>query len=97
MEAPVVTVTPATLELASLLDVDPTLIGCEPGRSVRYHWPKYLAALKAIQDHNTMVDNGTWVGEPVTQRKIVEIFVSNSFFASHYRKIFPRVNQFAEL
>lgn len=60
-------------------------------------YQKYKAYLVACSTLDDMVADGTWtIGRP-TRTDLVELFVSKSFFHSHYRRHFSKVADYSEM
>jgi hypothetical protein len=57
-------------------------------------YQKYKAYLEATQTYNRMVADGTWDGKKLTAVDLIELFVSKSYFHSHYRKHFSKVSNY---
>jgi hypothetical protein len=84
------------MELANLLGVPAHLVG--PGDvSLQIAFQKYCAYLTACQALDRMVADRTWVGKKPSKTDIVEIFVSKSFFHSHYTQSFPKVTRYPKM
>jgi len=60
-------------------------------------YQKYKAYLVACSTLDDMVANGTWtIGRP-TRTDLIELFVSKSYFHSHYRRYFSKVAGYSEM
>jgi hypothetical protein len=83
-------------QLITLLGVDSFLTG-SGDVSLPVAYQKYKAFLSASQTLDTMVANKTWAIKRPTKSDLIELFVSKSFFHSHYRRNFPKVAGYPEM
>ena len=60
-------------------------------------YQKYMAYLVACNTLDEMVGNGTWTTKCPTRTELIEVFVSKSFFHSHYRRHFAKVADYPEM
>jgi hypothetical protein len=60
-------------------------------------YQKYKAFLVARQTLDDMVANALWPIKQPSQTELIELFVSKSFFHSHYRRHFPNVSDYPEM
>lgn len=60
------------------------------GLQVAYQ--KYKGFLEASQTYKSMVAKGTWIGPKLNGTQLIELFVSKSFYHSHYTKILSRIS-----
>lgn len=60
-------------------------------------YKKYKAFLVASHTVSEMVGNGTWEIKRPTKADLIEIFVSKSFFHSHYQKCFTKVAGYPDM
>jgi hypothetical protein len=63
--------------------------------SVAYQ--KYKAFLVACQTLDNKVANQSWPIKRPTQSELIELFVSKSFFHSHYCRLFQKVTDYPEM
>jgi hypothetical protein len=84
------------MELANLLGVPAHLVG-SGDVSLQIAFQKYSAYLIACQNLDRMVADRTWVGKKPSKTDIVELFVSKSFFHSHYTQSFPKVTKYPKM
>ena len=60
-------------------------------------YKKYKAFLVASHTVSEMVGNGTWEIKCPTKADLIEIFVSKSFFHSHYQRCFSKVAGYSDM
>jgi hypothetical protein len=73
------------------LGLSPELI--DRGRaSLQFAFKKYKAMLTAEQTYRAMVTNRTWDGNKLDRNDIIELFISRSYYHSHYRPYFQRAS-----
>jgi hypothetical protein len=77
-------------QLIDLLGIEAHLTGSGEV-SLPLAYQKYKAFLLACQTLKNMVENQTWPIKQPTQTELIELFVSRSFFHSHYAHHFPKV------
>lgn len=83
-------------QLITLLGIDSNLTGSgEVSLPVAYQ--KYMAFLTAFQTLQNMVANNTWVIKRPAKSDLIELFVSKSFFHSHYQRYFPKAAGYPEM
>lgn len=61
------------------------------GNNLPLAYKKYKAVIEATQTYNAMSANGTWKGEKLDRTKIIDLFISKSFYFSHYQSCFQKV------
>jgi hypothetical protein len=83
-------------ELITLLHIPTHLTGTGEV-SLQIAYQKYKAFLTAIQTYNEMTTAGTWTVKRPTRTDIIALFVSKSFFHSHYKRYFPKVAEYKEM
>ena len=89
-------VSPYKHELIALLGIPPRLTGTgDVSLSLAYQ--KYRAFLIAFQTYEDMVKTDTWTIARLTKTNIIELFVSKSFFHSHYKRYFPKVAEHEDM
>lgn len=64
---------------------------------LRQAYEKYKAYLQACKTYGEMISNKTWVGDKLTGSDLIQLFLSKSFFHSHYKKFFSKVSNYPEL
>jgi len=57
-------------------------------------YQKYKGYLEASQTHKQLVADGVWDGPKFTSVDLMELFVSKSYFHSHYKKHFSKVTNY---
>ncbi len=83
-------------EVITLLGIPAHLTGTgDVSLSLAYQ--KYRAFLIAFQTYEDMVKANTWTIARLTKTNIIELFVSKSFFHSHYKRYFPKVAEHEEM
>ena len=65
--------------------------------SLQVAYQKYKAFLVAFDTYEEMVKEKTWTLERTTKANIIELFVSKSFFHSHYKRWFSKVADYEEM
>ena len=65
--------------------------------SLQVAYQKYKAYLVASQALDDMLGNRTWTIKCPTRTDLIEVFVSKSFFHSHYRRSFPKVADYPKM
>lgn len=56
-------------------------------------YKRYKAILGAQKAYNDMQGKNLWVGNKLTQIEIIELFISRSYYFSHYRQNFKHVDR----
>jgi hypothetical protein len=64
---------------------------------LRHAYEKYKAYLQACKTYGEMVADKSWVGDRLTGLDLIQLFLSKSFFHSHYKKFFSKVSQYTEM
>jgi hypothetical protein len=65
--------------------------------SLQIAYQKYKAFLDAQKTYNDMVREKTWTIKKPTKVDLIELFVSKSFFHSHYKTYFSKVAGYADM
>jgi len=78
------------------LGVDPDLADKSDG-GLRQAYAKYKAYLQACQTYSEMKSNKSWVGDILNGADLIQLFISKSFFHSHYKKYFSKVSNYPDL
>ena len=60
-------------------------------------YEKYKAYLQASKTYGEMMSNKSWVGDKLTGADIIQLFISKSFFHSHFKKFFSKVSNYPDL
>jgi hypothetical protein len=83
-------------QLIDLLGIPGHLAG--PGDvALPVAYQKYKAFLVACQTLDNKVTNKSWPIKRPTQSELIDLFVSKSFYHSHYRPLFPKVVDYPEM
>jgi hypothetical protein len=64
---------------------------------LRVAYQKYKAYLQACKTYTEMAANQSWVGDKLTGTDLIQLFMSKSFFHSHYKKYFSKVSAYPGL
>jgi len=83
-------------QLINLLGIPVHLTG-SGDVSLPVAYQKYKAFLVACHTLDDMVANGTWPIKRPTRSDLIELFVSKSFYHSHYRRYFTKVADYSEM
>ena len=78
------------------LGISPELAERTDG-GLRHAYEKYVAYLEACKTYGKMIADKSWVGEKLTGVDLIQLFVSKSYFHSHYRKFFSKVSNYPDL
>ena len=70
----------------------PSHLGDHTDHGLIIAYQKYKAQLQASQTYERMLVDGSWVGAKLSAVDIIQLFVSKSFWHSHYKRLFPRVS-----
>lgn len=65
-------------------------------KSLHTAYQKYRSHLEATQTYQRMLADNTWVGSKLTSLDLIELFISKSFYFSHY-KHFKNVSAYPDL
>ena len=87
---------PFKLEIIRILKIPVHLTG-SADVSLQVAYQKYKAYLVASQALDDMLGNWTWTIKCPTRTDLIEVFVSKSFFHSHYRRYFPKVAYYPKM
>jgi hypothetical protein len=79
-----------------LLNIPVELVG-SGDVTLRVAYQKYCAYLAATQKLERMIADKTWLVKKPTKTDLIELFVSKSFFHSHYRRFFSKVAEYPEM
>jgi len=84
-------------QLISLLGIPAHLVTGSRDVSLPVAYQKFKAFLLACETLKGMVGNGTWTIRKPTQIELMELFVSKSFYHSHFRPNFTKVAEYPEM
>ena len=87
---------PFKLEIICILNIPVHLAG-SADVSLQVAYQKYKAFLVASHTLDNMLGNGTWLIKRPTRTDLIEVFVSKSFFHSHYRRYFTQVADYPKM
>jgi hypothetical protein len=73
------------------------LVGSGKDASLSLAYEKYRAFLDAFQTYETMYAAGTWTLPKLNKIDIIELFISRSFFFSHYRTCFGKITKYPKM
>ena len=83
-------------QLISVLDI-PSHLTDSGDISLQTAYQKYKAYLLASQTVETMMANNAWMIKRPTQTDLIELFVSKSYYHSHYKRFFSQVAQYLDM
>ena len=99
--------TPGTTESAiSLGDSRETILGLlhipahladradRADRGLRVAYQKYKDYLEACQTYEKMLADGTWLGKKLSSVDLIELFVSKSYWHSHFKPNFSKLSDY---
>ena len=88
--------TPFQMEFATLLGVPAHLVG-PGGVSLQVAYQKYCVYLTACWTLDQMHADTSWRGKKPSKTELIELFVSKSFFHSHYKHLFSKVAEYPDM
>ena len=99
--APSDSITTASLNLfkeqiLSQLGIAFHLANCSD-HSLHIAYQKYKAYLEACHTYEMKVADGSWIGNKLTAVDLIQLFVSKSFWHSHYKKLFSKVANYPDM
>lgn len=65
--------------------------------SLHIAYQKYKAYLEACHTYEMKVADGSWTGNKLTAVDLIQLFVSKSFWHSHYKKFFSKVANYPDM
>jgi len=66
-------------------------------RGLHVAYEKYKAYLDACREYERKVADGSWSGRKLTGADLIQLFVSKSFWHSHYRPLFSKVSNHPDM
>lgn len=72
----------------------PTHLADRTDRGLHVAYEKYKAHLEACQTYEKMIADGTWAGKKLTSVDLIELFVSKSYWHSHFKPTFSKVSNY---
>ena len=85
------------MQLVTLLNILTHLVGSGKDASLRLAFEKYRAYLAAVVTYDKKIAEGTWTSKKLNKTDIIEIFVSRSFFFSHYHSYFGKLAEYLKM
>lgn len=83
-------------EILIQLGISPDLYDRTEG-GLHHAYEKYKAYLQACKTYGEMTADKSWVGDRLTGADIIQLFVSKSFFHSHYKRFFSKVSNYPDM
>jgi hypothetical protein len=77
------------------LGISPQLT--DKDRGLRHAYEKYRAYLQACKTYDEKIANKTWVGSKLTGADLIQLFISKSYFHSHYKKYFSKISHYPDM
>jgi hypothetical protein len=84
------------LEVLSQLGIPAHLADCTD-RGLHVAYEKYKAYLEACQLYERKLADGSWIGSKLTVMDLIQLFVSKSFWHSHYKPLFVKVLAYQDM
>ena len=75
----------------------PTHLADRTDRGLHVAYEKYKAYLEACQIYEKKLADGSWVGSKLTAVDLIQLFVSKSFWHSHYKPLFSKVSDYPDM
>jgi uncharacterized protein YdcH (DUF465 family) len=75
----------------------PTHMADRNERGLHVAYEKYKAYLDACRAYEREVADGTWTGHKLTGADLIQLFVSKSFWHSHYKPLFSKVSDHPDM
>jgi len=66
-------------------------------RGLHVSYEKYKAYLEACRVYERKVADGVWTGRKLTGTDLIQLFVSKSFWHSHYKPLFSKVSNHPDM
>jgi hypothetical protein len=66
-------------------------------RGLLVAYEKYKAHLEACRVYEGKVADGSWTGGKLTNVDLIQLFVSKSFWHSHYKPLFSKVSNYPDM
>jgi hypothetical protein len=66
-------------------------------RGLHVAYEKYKAYLDACREYERKVADGSWSGRKLTGADLIQLFVSKSFWHSHYKPLFSKISNHADM
>ena len=75
----------------------PAHMGDRDDRGLHVCYEKYKAYLEACRVYERKVADGIWTGRKLTGTDLIQLFVSKSFWHSHYKPLFSKVSNHPDM
>ena len=82
--------------ILSQLDI-PTHMADRNDRGLHVAYEKYKAYLEACRVYERKVADGSWTASKLTGSDLIQLFVSKSFWHSHYKPLFSKVSNHPDM
>ena len=66
-------------------------------RGLHVAYEKYKAYLDACREYERKVADGSWSGQKLTGVDLIQLFVSKSFWHSHYKPLFSKLSNYPDM
>ena len=83
-------------EILSQLGI-PSHMADRNDRGLHVAYEKYKAYLEACHVYERKVAEGSWTGGKLTAADLIQLFVSKSFWHSHYKLLFSKVSKHPDM
>ena len=83
-------------EVLSQLGI-PTHLADRTDQGLYVAYEKYKAYLEACQVYERQLADGSWIGSKLTAMDLIQLFVSKSFWHSHYKPLFSKVLDYPDM
>jgi len=87
---------PFKQQLISTLSIPTYLVGTGDV-SLQLAYQKHEAYLHAEKKYNNMVENKTWTMKRLNKIDLTELFISKSYYHSHYKIYFSKVSSYPDM
>ena len=75
----------------------PTHLADRSDHGLRIAYEKYKAYLEACRVYQEKVVDGSWTGHKLSGTDLIQLFVSRSFWHSHYKPLFTKVSNHSDM
>ena len=79
------------------LGIPPELADRSNDGGLRLAYQKYKAYLQACKTYEEKITDRSWDGDKLTGADIIQLFISKSYFHSHYKKYFSKVSNYPDM
>lgn len=84
-------------EILIQLGISPELSVRSNDGGLRPAYQKYKAYLQACKTYEEKIIDKSWVGNKLTGSDIIQLFISKSYFHSHYKKHFSKISNYPQM